>query len=118
MTSAPEPARGPITEDDDRQTAQPRIDHLAGPGTLCLRLRRRLVRRRRVYVGCLQWFLGGIALPLFVYVDYLKAALPAMQKAYQAVLDFAKTRVLPMVSDWIQTLRDQFCLQRTPTPVP
>jgi hypothetical protein len=49
---------------------------------------------------------------------YLKAALPATQDAYQAVLDFAQTRVLPMASDWIQTLKDQFCLQCTPTPTP
>jgi hypothetical protein len=50
--------------------------------------------------------------------DYLKASLPAAVDAYQAVLDFAQTRVLPMVSDWIQTLQDQFCLQCTPTPTP
>jgi hypothetical protein len=51
-------------------------------------------------------------------VDYGKAALATTQDAYQAVLDFAQTRVLPMVSDWSQTLKDQFCLQCTPTPAP
>lgn len=52
------------------------------------------------------------------FLDYLKATLPATVAAYQAVLDFSKTQVLPMVGNWIQTLRDSFCLQCTPTPTP
>ncbi len=49
-------------------------------------------------------------------VDYGKAALATTQDTYQAVLDFAQTRVLPMLTDGIQTLKDLFCLQCTPTP--
>jgi hypothetical protein len=51
-------------------------------------------------------------------VDYGKAALATTQDAYQAVLDFAQTHVLPMVEGWIQTFKDLFCLQCTPTPTP
>jgi hypothetical protein len=34
-------------------------------------------------------------------VDYGKAALETTADAYQAVLDYARTRLLPRVADWI-----------------
>ena len=52
------------------------------------------------------------------FLDAIKAIPPATVAAYQAVLGFSKTRVLPIVEGWIQRLRDQFCLQCTPTPRP
>ncbi len=51
-------------------------------------------------------------------VDYAKAAGATTVDTYKAALDFLKTSLLPMVGDWIQALKDLFCLQCTPTPTP
>ena len=51
-------------------------------------------------------------------VDYAKAAGVAALDAYRAALDLLKNQVLPIVGDLVQTVKDLFCLQCTPTPTP
>jgi hypothetical protein len=51
-------------------------------------------------------------------LDYVKAALATTLDAYKAVLDFVTTRLLPILGDLVQTVKDLFCLECTPTPTP
>ena len=51
-------------------------------------------------------------------VDYFKAAAATTVDTYKAALDFVKTRLLPILEDLVQMVKDLFCLECTPTPSP